>query len=297
MKDFDFQRPTQKTPSLSGHVMMPRDLAELTVFKRKPFDEGRALVDLWFVANRDSGSWKSDRGQVLEYQPGDVLWSAVGLADRWGWERHTVRKFLDVLKSAGIVELLKHPHGFIIRLLDYTTSSTTCPPTGQTTSDTTGPTTEGEGDSREIVGEREGGGVPPPVEKSFTEENVLSAARNWHGDGLLSIPSGIPDAWALRYFAWRQKTGAPENWTADLIARFRIDYTDPASPGHASARNAKNHAPEPAADPSDPDWFWTDPVSTLESALAAALKLGQTDTAKRLREVLAMRNQKKPATH
>lgn len=121
MKDFDFD-PEPASGPLSGRVSVPRELADLTVWKKRPFDAGHAIGDLFMKANTEAGSYKYPGGLVVMYQPGWVLWSNKALAERWGWTRETVEKFLGELERCEVIQRVEVGQSRrVIILVDYDT--------------------------------------------------------------------------------------------------------------------------------------------------------------------------------
>lgn len=102
MKDFDF-KPELSAGGLIGNVVLPRELADLSIWKQKPFSPASAICDLYLLANTDAGEHRLTGGLLVKYQPGWCLWSNVALAERWGWRRDAVAKFLTTLTKAEII--------------------------------------------------------------------------------------------------------------------------------------------------------------------------------------------------
>lgn len=160
MKDFDFQ-PQSSTGSLLGSVVLPRSLTDLSIWKKTPFDPAHAIADLYLLANSTNGTHRLSRGVVVEYEAGECLWSNKGLAERWGWRRESVERFMVELEKSEIIRRREiDQYGKVIKLLEYEPclySQRT--PNGQPIVQPTDtePYTEGDGDRR-----REGDGGADP---------------------------------------------------------------------------------------------------------------------------------------
>jgi hypothetical protein len=86
-----------------GYIRLWRCIKENLFWQDTPFDRGRAWIDLIMLANhKDSVLFK--RGIKIEVLRGQVGWSERQLADRWGWSRGKVRRFLDDLKEEKQIE-------------------------------------------------------------------------------------------------------------------------------------------------------------------------------------------------
>ena len=68
------------------------------MWEDKPFARGQAWLDLLLLASwKDNDFWK--RGIHIQQPEGTVAVSVKGLADRWGWSRGKVDKFLNGSKT------------------------------------------------------------------------------------------------------------------------------------------------------------------------------------------------------
>jgi hypothetical protein len=180
MKDFDFT-PATSASDLTGHVLMPRGVASLSVWKKKPYDAAHALADLFVKANTEAGEWTNNRGLTIAYQAGWVIWTNKGLAEEWGWRRESVERFMVELEKSDIIR--RHDvgqYGKVIELLDYVQpdghrTDTERTPNGQPD----GHRTDTVGDG--VYGEGEGEAPPRPITLEmavkFCEENGAGYSR------------------------------------------------------------------------------------------------------------------------
>ena len=122
IKDFDFE-PEFCSATLTGYVLMPRDLANLTLWLKKGdtgFLPGHAIADLWFLANTEAGEYRHSRGFTVKYKAGWCCWSNKALAERWGWTRVKVEELMQQFEKAGMI--LRHEvnqYCYPMELLDY----------------------------------------------------------------------------------------------------------------------------------------------------------------------------------
>ena len=81
-----------------GYIKLWRCIKDNPFWDDKPFDRGRAWVDLLLIANHERTClWK--RGVKIIVERGQVGWSERQLSERWGWSRGKVRRFLNDLKN------------------------------------------------------------------------------------------------------------------------------------------------------------------------------------------------------
>lgn len=85
-----------------SYIKIDRGLKNNALWTEKPFSKGQAWVDLLILAqgiDRDV----LVRGKVQKQKRGNVYTSIVFLANRWGWSRNKVYRFLEDLANAGMI--------------------------------------------------------------------------------------------------------------------------------------------------------------------------------------------------
>lgn len=102
-----------------GYFVIARSLLEHEIWVvDKPFTKGQAWVDLIGRAN-----WKrSERmvgAELIRVQRGQLLTSEGALAERWGWSRRKVQRFLKMLENAGMVSKKGTAKGTTITVENY----------------------------------------------------------------------------------------------------------------------------------------------------------------------------------
>ena len=81
-----------------GWIAVYRRILEGQLWKEKPFSRAQAWIDLLLIANyRDGTIWV--RNIPVPVKRGQVGWSQIRLAGRWGWSRGKVRRFLEYLEN------------------------------------------------------------------------------------------------------------------------------------------------------------------------------------------------------
>ena len=131
-----------------GYIYLDRSLCDHWLYTEKPFDKARAWIDLIFLAEYKTHT-KMYRGKMKTYKKGDVNKSILSLADRWGWSRQKVRRFLNQLVDDGMVQVNATTNDTTITIVKYgdfqnkrTTNGTTDDTTDVTTERTSDVTTD-----------------------------------------------------------------------------------------------------------------------------------------------------------
>lgn len=88
-----------------GWIKLDRKLLDHPLWKDKPFSKGQAWIDILFLAE-----WKARYvmvgGKRREAKAGQCWTTLSALAERWGWSKEKVRRFLQSLERDAIVSLL-----------------------------------------------------------------------------------------------------------------------------------------------------------------------------------------------
>ncbi len=126
-----------------GYIYLDRSLCDHWLYSDKPFDKARAWIDLILLAHHKTHT-RMFRGKLKTYKRGDVDRSISSLADRWGWSRDKVRRFLHQLECDNMVQVNATTNNTTITIVKYddfqnkrTTNKTTDESTDNTTDDTT----------------------------------------------------------------------------------------------------------------------------------------------------------------
>lgn len=317
MKDFEFQ-PESNSGTLLGGVRLPRELTDLSVWQKKPFDPAHALCDLYMVANNTSGTFRNGRGIVINYEAGEILHTAKGLADRWGWKRESVERFLVELEKSEIIR--RRPiaqYGQVIKLLEFDTNPDAQPtlnlnplghPEGQPPGHGKGhPDEHPKGSGGDTVGEGDGSlgeekekgeGVAPAAGASHIPS--VSEVRDWADQNF------VPAAFAIERLQQAierkdfDKPGWQHGWQKKLARFWETDQDEwlkskknrAARNGHGGP-NASGGSPRPDGwMEGDSDWWWTNPLPDVRATLFGATQANNEKTAARLREIIAARETK-----
>lgn len=101
-----------------GYVSLYRSIWNHWLWEEKPFSKGQAWIDLLLLANYKDEKF-GYKDQVIEGKRGTVYRSITFLADRWGWGRDKVSRFLRQLESDGMVEVQTSTHRTTIFISNY----------------------------------------------------------------------------------------------------------------------------------------------------------------------------------
>ena len=85
-----------------GYISLHRKIQNCWFWDEKPFDRARAWIDLLLLAVH-SNTKQSIDGDFVEISRGQYLTTVRRLADRWGWSKDKVSKFLSVLEKDGMI--------------------------------------------------------------------------------------------------------------------------------------------------------------------------------------------------
>jgi hypothetical protein len=102
----------------SGYIYLDRSIQESRLWKEQPFSKGQAWIDLILLANyEDKKMFYKDKTIICKR--GTVNLSVLHLADRWGWNRKTVVKFLKQLQDGDSIEYNPSKYRTMISIINY----------------------------------------------------------------------------------------------------------------------------------------------------------------------------------
>lgn len=103
---------------MNGWVTINRSLMDNWLWKDKPFSKGQAWIDLIMLCNHEDK--KVPHGnKIITVKRGQHLTSLVKLADRWGWDRNKVSRFLNVLESDSMLNQKRTSKDTTVTLVNY----------------------------------------------------------------------------------------------------------------------------------------------------------------------------------
>lgn len=101
-----------------GWIKIHRKIQECWIWQEKPFDKGRAWIDLILSAMHSDKKMMIDN-EIVVIERGSFMTSVLKLSDRWGWSRNKVMRFLDVLENEQMLNTKRTPKGTLVTIVKY----------------------------------------------------------------------------------------------------------------------------------------------------------------------------------
>lgn len=99
-------------------IKLYRSLLNNDLYLIKPFDRLHAWIDLLLLAENKTHQ-KLWRGKLTEFKRGDVNLSIERLAERWGWSRGKVERYLSNLSDMKMISLNVHRNRTVITIVKW----------------------------------------------------------------------------------------------------------------------------------------------------------------------------------
>ena len=155
-----------------GFIKLDRDIESHWLWSDKPFSKGQAWIDLLLLAQyKDNEVFV--KGKLVSRKRGEVHISYAALADRWGWSRDKVRRFIALLEKEKMATSNATTHNTTVTIENYSIYQDTCATsktTDNTTDNTTGNTTDNTTDDTQLKKEEK-------EEKDKNRESVRARTR------------------------------------------------------------------------------------------------------------------------
>ena len=104
--------------NMSGFIYLWRNLSKHWLWQDKPFTKGQAWIDVLFECNH-SEQKVLIKDKLILCKRGESLNSLETWGKRWGWNKSKVRRFLKLLKSDTMVELMPERKTTHLKVLYY----------------------------------------------------------------------------------------------------------------------------------------------------------------------------------
>lgn len=101
-----------------GYIYLERKIRDHWLWDDKPFSMGQAWIDLILSANHEDKVIFMNGRRVM-IRRGQFVTSITKLAERWGWDRKKVRRFLKVLEMDNSLVVNGTTHGTTVTLVKY----------------------------------------------------------------------------------------------------------------------------------------------------------------------------------
>lgn len=101
-----------------GYLKLFRQIQNNYLWDDKPFAKGQAWIDLLILTNFKDGKMLLGN-ELRTIGRGSFHTSLPKLADRWGWNKKTVSRFLDLLESDGMLSQKRDTKGITLTIVKY----------------------------------------------------------------------------------------------------------------------------------------------------------------------------------
>ena len=104
----------------AGWIVLSRSLLESSIWTTdEPHNTKSAWIDLLLMVNHEDGEIITRFGKVVKIPRGSTFTSIRKLAERWKWSDTKVRRYLDTLTGAHMIEHSGDQTGTLISLVNY----------------------------------------------------------------------------------------------------------------------------------------------------------------------------------
>lgn len=103
---------------MSGWIRIHRKIKDSFVWQDKPYSKGQAWIDLLLAVNYDDKNIIFD-GNLLLVRRGSCITSVRKLAEKWGWSKDKVSKFLSLLEKDGMIDKDTNSKRTLITIANY----------------------------------------------------------------------------------------------------------------------------------------------------------------------------------
>lgn len=102
----------------TGYIKLHRQIQDCWIWNEEPFSKGQAWIDLLMLANHEDHKTFFN-GKLIVVERGQRLTSIKALADKWGWSRHKVSNFLDLIEKDKMIEQKRDNKKTLITIVNY----------------------------------------------------------------------------------------------------------------------------------------------------------------------------------
>lgn len=101
-----------------GWIKLHRKIQDCFLWDDKPYDKARAWIDLLLSAMHNDKKMLID-GKAVTVRQGSFMTSILKLADKWGWNRKTVRSYLKMLENEQMITTNRTSKGTTVTIVNY----------------------------------------------------------------------------------------------------------------------------------------------------------------------------------
>ena len=102
----------------NGWIKLHRKILDCFIWQDKPYDKARAWIDLLLLAMHHDKKMLID-DEIVIIRRGEFMTSIVKLADRWGWSRNKVMRYIDILEIEQMLNTKRTPKGTLVSIIKY----------------------------------------------------------------------------------------------------------------------------------------------------------------------------------
>lgn len=89
----------------SGYILLHRKIRDNWLYKEKrKFSKFEAWIDILIACNHDEVK-TIIKNKLFTVSRGESIRSLITMSDSWGWNKNSVKRFLDLLKSDGMIDV------------------------------------------------------------------------------------------------------------------------------------------------------------------------------------------------
>lgn len=198
-----------------GWICLHRSIQDSIIWKDKPFDKGRAWIDLILMANHEDNRFLLGN-EIVSVKRGSFITSELKLMDRWGWSKSKVRSYLHLLESESmIVKKTDHKKTTItiVKYCDYQDLQTTERPQKDHEKTTKKPRKDtNNNDNNDNNDKQKRRGTPSFEKPSLKEVRDYCKERNNHVDPQLFINFYESNGWMVGKNKMKDWKAAVRTW-------------------------------------------------------------------------------------
>ena len=102
-----------------GYILLHRSLQDCWIWFDDPkFTKGQAWVDLLMMVNHEEKRLQFN-GEFITVEEGQVITSIRSLAERWGWSKDSVKRFLNLLERDLMITQNCDTHRTLVTIVNY----------------------------------------------------------------------------------------------------------------------------------------------------------------------------------
>lgn len=101
-----------------GYIRLHRCIRDNGIVWEERASRLQAWLDLLMLANFEDKTWVNGY-QNVDIKRGCFVSSFPRLGQRWGWDKRTVKRFLELLQNENMVKLKVNNHGITVNIVNY----------------------------------------------------------------------------------------------------------------------------------------------------------------------------------